>query len=221
MEKTQEQEVEKQAITKTLELAVEIFRSCNSEYRILGSMLIAAHAGKVFRHIGDLDVLLDEKSRDCVFEKLRNEGFIIKEKRKIGFRWVEAAREEYLGFTFLLVGKFSERSFHWRFLRVCELRIKSDYLTPTQYSFGGVSFIGIPMSSVISGIRQSFLNPKRKIDKEVLREEIGKTEVKAYGNIQVYIFGIKIPFLYDTFSFFYNIYGGMRVLFGRKYEIWD
>jgi hypothetical protein len=221
MEKTQEQELEKEAVTKTLRLAVETFRSCNSEYRILGSTLIAAHVGRVFRHIGDLDVLLDERSRDCVFEKLRNEGFTIQEKRKTGFRWTEAVKEGHLGLTFLLVGAFAEDGFSWRFSKACELRIKSDYLTPTQYNFDNVHFIGIPMSSVLSGIHQSFLNPKRKIDKKVLEGEVSKEGVRTYGNIHIYVFGIKIPFLYDLFSFVYNMYGGIRVLFGKRYEMWD
>ncbi len=220
-ERSDERESEEHAIVKTLSLAVKIFKGCNAEYRVLGSTLIVAHTGNVFRHIGDLDVLLDEGSRDCVLKKLKDAGFTIQRKKKAGFPWIEAMRSDYLGFTFLLVGEFAKDYFRWRFLKICELRIKSDYLAPTRYNFGDASFIGIPLSSVISGIRQSFLNPKRRIDKRVLEEEIRKEKVGAYGNINVYIFGVKIPFLYDIFSFFYNVYGGIRVLFGRKYEIWN
>lgn len=221
MEKFKQQEGERQTIINTLVLAVKFFSDCNAEYRIIGSTLIAAHVGRVFRHIGDLDVLLDVKSKDCVFGKLKNVGFTLENKKKVGFHWVEAVKEGHLGLTFLLVGRFTEKYFSWRFLKVCELRVNSGYLEPTRYSFGTIDFVGIPLASVISGIRQSFLNPKRKIDRQILNGELHRTKPRTYGNIKVCIFGIKVPFLYDVFSFFYNVYGGMRVLFGRRYEIWD
>ena len=106
-------------------------------------------------------------------------------------------------------------------MKFFELRIKSEYLRPTEYLFEDAKFTGIPISSAIAGIRQSFLNPKRKLDKKILKEEMKNTKVKTYNNISVYIFGIKLLYLYDLFSFFYNIFGGIRVILGKKYEVWD
>lgn len=214
-------ENQKQQIGKSLKAITEIFRSCNADYRVLGSTLLVAYTERVFRHINDVDVLLDVKAKDCVFEKLRNYGFEFERKTKAGFSWFEAKKNGYLGLTFLLIGEFEKNYFSWRFMKSFELRIKADYLHPTEYNFENAKFIGIPISSAIAGIRQAFLNPKRKLDKQVLGEEMNKTKVKTYNNISVCIFGFKLPYLYDLFSFFYNIYGGIRVMFGQKYEIWD
>ena len=133
----------------------------------------------------------------------------------------EAKKNGCLGLTFLLIGEFKKDYFTWRFMKFFELRIRADYLQPTEYGLGNIKFIGIPISSAMAGIKQSFLNPKRKLDKRVLGNEVIKTKVKTYNNISVYIFCLKLPYLYDIFSFFYNIYGGFRVMFGKKYEIWD
>ncbi|TSC77132.1 MAG: hypothetical protein G01um101431_315 [Parcubacteria group bacterium Gr01-1014_31] len=216
-----ERQHEKQKIINTLQIATDIFRLCNAEYRIVGSTLIAAHVGRVFRHIGDLDVVLDEENKECVFEHLRKAGFTLENKMKMGFRWTEAAKDEYLGLTFLLVGKFTKDYFSRRFMKVGEIRITSDYLRRTPYHFENLEFVGIPLSSVLAGIYQSFLNPKRKIDKNVLEKEYKMVKPKIFGNIEIYIFGVKVPFLYDLFSFFYNVYGGIRIVFGKKYEIWS
>ena len=214
-------ENQKQQIGNSLKTITEVFGSCNANYRVLGSTLLVAHANRVFRHINDVDVLLDIKAKNCVFEKLKSYGFELEQKTKTGFSWFEVKKNGYLRLTFLLIGEFERNYFSWRFMKFFELRIKADYLHPTEYNFENEKFIGIPISSVIAGIRQSFLNPKRKLDKQVLGEEMSRTKVKTYNNISVYIFGLKLPYLYDLFSFFYNIYGGIRVMFGRKYEIWD
>lgn len=214
-------EFQREQISKSLKAMAEIFESCNADYRVLGSALLVSHTNKVFRRVNDIDVLLDIKTKDCVFEKLKNYGFQLEKKKKAGVSWFEAKKNGYLGLTFLLIGEFKKNYFSWYFMKFFELRIKADYLRPTEYGFENAKFIGIPISSAVAGIRQSFLNPKRKLDKQVLGDEAIKTKVKTYNNISVYIFGLKLPYLYDLFSFFYNIYGGFRVIFGRKYEIWD
>ena len=214
-------ENQREQISKSLKVVTEIFRSCGADYRVLGSTLLVAYTKKVFRHINDVDVLLDIRAKNCVFEKLRNYGFDLEQKRKAGFSWFEAKKNGYLGLTFLLMGKFDEKYFSWRFMKFLELRIRADYLYPTEYRFENVKFIGIPISSAIAGVRMSFLNPKRKLDKQVLGDEVIKTKVKTYNNIAVYVFGVKLPYVYDLFSFLYNIYGGIRVVIGKKYEIWD
>ncbi|MBI1866524.1 MAG: hypothetical protein HYS02_02030 [Candidatus Staskawiczbacteria bacterium] len=214
-------ESQREQIGNSLKAITGIFAGCNVNYRVLGSTLLVAHTNKVFRRINDVDVLLDIKAQDCVFEKLKNYGFELEKKTKAGFSWFEAKKNNHLGLTFLLIGEFSKNYFSWRFMKFFELRIKADYLYPTEYNFENTKFIGIPIISAMAGIRQSFLNPKRKLDKAVLGEEMTRTKVKTYNNISIYIFGLKLPYLYDLFSFFYNIYGGIRVVFGQKYEIWD
>jgi hypothetical protein len=213
-------ENQKQQIGKSLKAIAEIFSTCGADYRVLGSTLLVAHTNRVFRHINDVDVLLDIRAKNCVFERLKNYGFELERKTKVGFSWFEAKKNKHLGLTFLLIGEFEKNYFSWFFMKFFELRIKADYLNPTEYNFENAKFIGIPISSAMAGIKQSFLNPKRKLDKQVLGDEVIRTKVKTYNNISVYVFGLKLPYLYDLFSFFYNIYGGIRVMFGRKYEIW-
>ncbi|MCL5666427.1 MAG: hypothetical protein M1383_01510 [Patescibacteria group bacterium] len=210
-----------QELANSVNLATTVFNACQVEYRILGSVLIVSHTGKLFRRIGDLDILLDESKKACVFGKLKEMGVELVARRWLNFSWTETRKDGYLGLTFLLVGKFNKEYFSYRFLKVCELRINADYLTPTTYCFHGINFIGIPISSAVAGIRKSLLNPKRKLDQEVLGEDFTKSKTRTYNCINVYVFGIKIPFLYDVFSCLYNIYGGLRVKFGRKYEVWD
>lgn len=213
-------DTQKQQIGNSLKTIIEVFESCHANYRVLGSTLLVAYTNKIFRHINDVDVLLDINAKDCVFIKLKKNGFQLKKKTKTGFFWFEAKKDQCLGITFLLIGEFKKAYFSYRFMKFFELRILNDYLYPTEYNFAGFQFIGIPIASVIAGIKQSFLNPKRKLDKEVLRNEVRKTKTKTYNNISIHIVGIKLPYLYDLFSFLYNIYGGIRVLFGRKYEVW-
>lgn len=205
-------------IKNSLKIITEIFGECNANYRVVGSILLVAYKNKIFRRINDVDIMVDAKSKECVLMRVKKAGFVLEEKPWLGFRWIEAKKEGYLGLTFLLAGDFLENYFRWPFMKFFELRIKSDYMQPTEYNFEGVKFIGIPISSVMAGVKQSFLNPKRKIDKKILEEE--QVRPNTYNQISVYVFGIKIPFLYDIFSFVYNIYGGLRVIFGKKYEMW-
>lgn len=214
-------ESQRPQIGASLKAITQILNECHADYRVLGSLLLVGYTGKIFRHINDIDMLLSINARSYVFEKLKQEGFELEKKSKAGFNWIEAKKDNCLGLTFMLVGKFKKKYFAWSFMRIFELRIKASYLKPTEYRFDGITFTGIPIQSAIAGIRQSFLNPKRKLDKEILKDVMNGEKVKIYDNISVYIGGIKLPYLYDAFSFFYNIYGGMRVIFGRKYEIWD
>lgn len=212
---------QREQIKNSLEEITAIFKSCNAGYRVLGSTLLVAYTNRVFRRINDVDVLLDIRAKDCVFTALKKYGFEVENKSSAGFSWFEFKKKNHLGLTFLLIGEFTPSYFTWPFMGFFELRMKSDYLRPTSYSFEGCTFIGIPISSAVAGIKQSFLNPKRKLDKEILGDEVSRTNIKVYNNISVYMAGLKLPYLYDVFSFLYNIFGGMRVLLGKKYEIWD
>ena len=215
-------EDQKPQIVRSLKLALQIFKDCDANYRIVGSMLVTSYIHRIFRRVGDLDVLLDKKSYSCILSKLEESGYILKKKHWSFFQWIEAEKKDCLGFTFLLVGEFNDTCFRYEIIPRCELRIRIEYLHPTSYSFEGIDFLGIPLSSVQAGIRQAFLNPKRKLDKQVLQVHTkNDTSNQIYNNIQVFLWGIKIPYLYDVFSFFYNIYGGFRVVLDKKYESWE
>ena len=212
---------QKDQIVSSLKSVVRIFQDCGANYRIIGSILLVAHTGNIFRTIHDIDILLDKKDKNNVFKQLKENGFTLVEQNKVGFHYIEANKEGLLTLTFMLIGDFTQRYFSWHFSGTFELRIRNNYLKSTKYRFERIEFVGIPISSAIAGIKMSFLNPKRKLDREVLGQEFSQYDVNLYDNIVVYFMGIKLPFLYDVFSFLYNIYGGLRVILGKRYEIWD
>lgn len=220
MNGAQPSESQRQQIANSLKTITDIFVKCNATYRIIGSVLLVAYTNKIFRHINDVDIILSIQAKDCVLEDLKKAGFKLETIKAFGFSWVEAKRDQHLTLTFLLVGDFKKDYFTWRFLNFFELRIRSAYLYPTIYLFANVDFVGIPISSVSAGISQAFLNPKRKMDKQILKNYIGKPSEPKYNNISVFLLGIKLPYVYDSFSFIYNIYGGIRVIFGKKFEVW-
>lgn len=213
-------EYQRPLIRESLKVALRAFRECGSQYRIVGSVLIVALTNKIFRKIGDIDLLFDKNHFDCVVEQLKKLGFTIIHKQLFVFPWVEAKNKEGLTLTFLLVGHFTPDGFIYRIGRWAEIRVRLEYIAPTNYSFEGVEFIGLPVNSIASGIQQAFLNPKRQLDKRMLKPYL-KTHEFPYGQINIHLFGMRIPYLYDMYSFLYNLIGGARVLFGKKYEAWE
>lgn len=212
---------------KKLKNSLRILKKFNGKrinYRILGSVLIAAINNKPHRTLGDIDVLLDKKDKNKTFKIMKESGFKFEEKKKFGFSWIEAVKPKNLNFTFLLIGKFHKDYFSYRLGKYLELTISITYLAPYKYKLFGTEFIGISPESVYEGVRISNLNPKRKLDKKIL-SKISFNEYKKRISIsktfRIYIARIKIPSLYLIFSYIYNIYGGIRVLLGKNYEIWN
>lgn len=224
IENMNEQNDHVEAIKGGLASLDKIFNKNNIEYRVLGSVLVAAINGKPHRTLGDIDVLIDEGDQDRIFFSLKSEGYTIERKKKYGFRWVEVHHPRNLGFTFLLIGTFRDNYFHCKLTDNIELNISSRYLEPTDYQLFGTHFTGIPIRSIYEGLKISSFNPKRSLDRKVVEKHLG-------GNIPngenldeaftVFLSGVKLPHAYVLFSQLYNIYGGLRVLLGKKYEIWD
>lgn len=201
----------------------KVFNKQKISYRVLGSVLVAALNGKPHRPLGDIDILFDESDIDKVKVAFMREGYDLILKSKFGIRWLEAHKLGSLGFTFLMVGIFGPRYFSYK-LKSIELKILNDYLNPTNYSLLGTTFIGIPVRSIYEGLKISNLNPKRKLDNEVVKNYFKKHIPKGKSleeSFKVYFLGIEIPYAYPIFSYIYNLYGGLRVIFGKKYEIWD
>lgn len=212
------------AIRRGLSVLNKVFTQKNVDYRVLGSILVASLNGKPHRTLGDIDVLIDETDYEKVISNLRAEGYTIETKHKAGFSWKEARCDGNLGFTFLLIGRFSTDHFFCKLARNIDLKISTKYLKSTEYSLLGTSFVGIPLRSIYEGLKISGLNPKRTLDRKVVtnyfKGNIPSGETLG-DSFKIYIFGVKIPYAYTLFSQVYNLYGGLRVLFGRKYEIWD
>ena len=201
-----------------------VFNKKGVNYRVLGSVLVAAINGTPHRTLGDIDILLDESNWQQISGVLKKEGYQLVNKSSFGFNWFEAHKPNSLGFTFLLIGKFQDDYFEYVLNHILKLRIASSYLTPTKYTLFGYSFTGIPRRSVYEGLKISSLNPKRKLDRELVTKAFGgkiPTGVKLERAFNIYSFGLEIPYAYSFFSYLYNLYGGLRVIFGKKYEIWN
>ena len=83
----------KKEIGNSLKIIINVFNECNANYRIIGSTLIVAYTNKVFRRINDVDIILDIKSQNCVFEKVKNYGFVFEKRNAAGFTWFEAKKD--------------------------------------------------------------------------------------------------------------------------------
>ena len=218
----QEQHVKE--IKNSLAALDNIFNKEGINYRVVGSVLVAAINEKPHRTLGDIDILLERSNWQLVADNLKREGYQLVKKNKVGFNWLEAHKPNSLGFTFLLIGRFRNDYFEYDINHSLKLKIDNSYITPTKYSLFGYSFIGIPKRSIYEGLKASSLNPKRKLDREVVMKNFGEnvppgTELeKAF---KVCLGGLEIPYAYSLFSYLYNLYGGLRVIFGKKYEIWN
>src|SRR3989344_3590997 len=121
------------SITNGLKVLHNVFSKQSVNYRVLGSVLVAALNGKPHRALGDIDVLIDEKDYEKIASGLKSAGYFLRRKKKFGFRWLEAERDDSLGFTFLLIGKFTDEYFSYKLSPDVELRISSEYLKSTKY----------------------------------------------------------------------------------------
>lgn len=210
-------------VTNGLMVLDEVFNKQSINYRVLGSVLVAALNGKPHRTLGDIDVLVDKRDYEKTTSGLQAVGYKLVSKQKYGFKWTEAYKSSSLGFTFLLVGKFLDDYFSYKLTKNIELKISADYLKPTNSSLLGITFIGIPSRSIYESLKISSLNPKRSLDRNVVMnsfEQIpqGSTLDESF---KIFIRGVEIPYAYVLFSQLYNFYGGVRVLLGKKYEVWD
>lgn len=192
------------------------------KYRIVGSLLIAAIHGKPHRPLGDIDVIISEEDLPTVLDVLRAEGFRLTERHAWGFRWLESAKDDHLHFTFLLVGTFEKNCFSYKLSKHIVLHIDNAFLAETTYALNGISFTGIPVVSICEGLRASSLNPKRKRDRQVMQSQCARHQngMRLDKAFTVYWHGMKLPKAYVFFSWLYNLYGGLRVLLGKRYETW-
>jgi len=181
-----------ETVRSALIILDKIFNKQKINYRVLGSVLVAALNGQPHRKLNDIDMLLEIKQADQVFQSLRVEGYKIQPKHIFAFSWIEARHSQNLGFTFLLVGRFEEKYFTYKLSQYLQLKIDN-------------------------------LNPKRTSDRKVVEKifnssiPVGQSLDQAF---KIYLFGKEIPHVYSLFSQFYNLFGGLRILVGKKYEIW-
>ncbi|NQV91248.1 hypothetical protein HQ489_02130 [Candidatus Woesearchaeota archaeon] len=216
-------ESQKEKIKNSLRL-LENFKSNKITYRALGSILISALNKETHRKLGDIDIILEINDKEKAFSLLKKLGFKFNNRKAFGFSWTEATHPKYLQLEFLLIGDFTKEYFKCKFGKNVELRITSKYLKSTTYHLYKHNFQGIPLNSIYQGLKASDNKPNRMIDKKVflklLKDNVpdGLSVSQAF---KIYIFGLKMPYAFPIFSYISDFIGRIRVLFGKKYYLWD
>ena len=85
----------------------------------------------------------------------------------------------------------------------------------TNYSFNGVNFIGLPLTSLIADIMLTSFKKTRDLDKKVLNIETvdfkASMLIETYGVGEAYIAGIRIPHLVNLILSARNTYARIRL----------
>lgn len=209
-------------IKNSLKMIPKIFDGFE-EYRIIGSILVAAINKEPHRLLHDVDLLVDESIYEELSGRFKKMGFKKITKHAPGFKWDEFEKEDHLTFGVLLKGTFEKDHFEYRPNKFAALYIDNTYLTPTYYELYGVKMRGIPLRSVYEGIKIASLNTKRGIDKEIVKRKIGSKLPEGFTLNQAFrvnFIGLDIPYFYTFFSQMYNLLGGARILIGKSYDPW-
>lgn len=209
-------------IENSIKIMQDIFAGFE-DYRIVGSILVAAMNGKPHRELHDVDLLMDKRIYQQILDRFEQAGFKRVKKYALGFKWDEFHKPKHLMFGTLLIGTFEKDYFIYKANRWLTLSIKTEYLDPTDYTLFGLKIRGIPPRSAYEGIKAASLNTKRKKDKQIVSEYMGAKITKGLSINQAFrvkLFEINVPYLYMLFSQVYNLIGGIRLRLGKSYDAW-
>lgn len=208
-------------VSLTLKEVIKILRSQKIEYRFLGSVVVAAMNGKLYRNIGDLDLLVDRKGKERLFNALTKLGY----KQAGGmfsFARKYMALETLEHPTLLGVGYFyghwqDDGTFVMGNTRV-SVTIEPHALKKTVYILDGVEFNGLPPEAIATGIHASEKNPKRQKELILLKDKNMQVLPNTY--IHVRVFGFRADWVYHFVMTVLNIIGVIRVRRGLSFDPW-
>ncbi len=214
-------EYNKEQTLKTLGKVVAILDEYNIEYRFLGSVVTAAINGKLHRKLGDLDLIVDVKDKDILYQKLKEAGYF-RAGGMFSFarKYMELETLEHsslLGVGFFY-GKWQPDGSFLLGNQKINVTIDGRALTKTEYRLYDISFFGLPQEAIATGIKTSESNPKRKYELLLLREK-NITPLKN-NYIHISIFGIKADWIYHFVMSLFNFIGGIRVSLGLAFDPW-
>lgn len=209
-------------VENTLKVLLKVLESEKIKYRFLGSVLVAAINGKLHRNLGDLDLIIDEKDKDVLFDNLKRHGYVPVDEFIYNFArkylFLETMRHKDL----LEIGYFYGR---WRDdgsmvfgKKNINVSVEGKALTVTQYSFAGIKFIGIPKQAHATRVFATKENPKRKEEMSILRKNSIDTFPDNY--IHVKIFCLNFDWIYHFVQAIQNIVGIKRVKMGLSFDPW-
>lgn len=209
-------------LKNSLKALQDVFKGLE-DYRVLGSVLVAALNGQPHRELHDIDLLIDKRVYPAVEARFKELGFRKVTKPALAFEWDEYEKPEHLTFGFLLKGNFKQDYFEYEPSNFFRLRIDNAYLQPTEYELYGYKIRGIPLRSVYEGIKAASFNTKRTVDLNLVSRKIKGGLPKGLSLDQAFkvrVLGLTVPYLYPIFSQVYNIIGGLRLSLGKSYDIW-
>ena len=215
------EEYNQEQALKTLDKVVTILDEHKIEYHFLGSVVTAAINGKLHRKLGDLDLIVDIKGKDILYQKLKGIGYF-RAGGMFSFarKYMELETLEHpslLGVGFFYGKWLSDGSFHLGNQKI-NVTIDSRALTKTGYHLYDISFFGLPQDAIATGIKTSGNNPKRKNELLLLREKNIKPLKNNY--IHITIFGFKADWIYHFVMALLNFIGGIRVSLGLAFDPW-
>ena len=208
-------------VTETLKKTLEILASCNTEYRLLGSVVTASILGKQHRNLGDLDFIADRNQKSLILNKLYDLGY----RQKQG---MFSFAREYLSMDTLEHDQLLEIGFFWgRFLAdgsfLMGNKKNGGLIDPSavekqKYELHNITFYGLPERIIARGILMSSSNPKRKKELALIKEK--NIQPQKNGYIHVFILGIQVDWVYYFSMSFLNILGNIRIRLGLAFDPW-
>lgn len=206
-------------VVQTLELVHTTCQSCQAEYRVVGSTLLAALVGRVYRLVPDVDVLLEVERADFVLDQLEHEGFSIHKQTLLGSPLFTCRKKGYTDISLLGLGTFTPDYFSLPLRYGFSVKIPRRYIAPTLYQLGRVTFIGIPIEGVAPSVIRTAYKPVRQIDIEQLSKVVQLNDYATLGIMHLYFRNQKIPWIYDWFVSSKNLVGKVRLFLGKPYEL--
>ena len=193
----------------------------DANYRLLGSVVMAAINGGLYRRVGDVDLILDTNLAEDLMKKLKSEGFyepggIFALGRKY-IRHITLAHDKKVELG-IFYGEWNDNGNFEMTSKCIKLVIESRALIRKRYALYGIKFDGLEERVIATGVHNSKRNPKRHRELEILKVRGIEPEINDY--IHLYLFGLKTDWLYHLVMSALNVLGVVRVRLGMTYDPW-
>ena len=209
-------------VKETLKQLTIILETEKVEYRLLGSVVTAAINGSLYRRVGDIDLILDEKKKDKVFAQLTKLGYgrvesimFVFARKYLALETLDHPELQSIGYFW---GRWKKDGSFVMENRAIKVRIEHRGIEPSKYSLLGIDFVGIPPGAIATGIMTSRQNVKRKKEIKLMQEKNIEPLVNNY--IHIHIFGIPFDLAYHGTMALLNLLGVIRQKLGLPFDPW-
>lgn len=208
-------------VLRTLEKVLSILETHDIEYRVLGSVAFAGLNNGLHREIGDIDLLIEQSKSGILLSELFQLGY----KRAGGmfafgrkFLALETLVHDSLLSVGYFKGRFSKEGDFVMSDGVISVSVESNSVLKTDYTLGGIPFVGIPPRALAVGIMKSSKNPKRAFEVKFLKKH--KIAPFASDGIHVKILYFRLDWIYKGVMLLFNFLGIVRTKLGFSYDPW-